>query len=865
MTAGVIPSPLGLLHRSHHAGSLAATDAVVLSFGQDLAFFERAVLGVLSQTKARITLVADAQMVEHDPYSVRRAGTAYLPGLAVHHGAFHPKMMLLVSDESATVCIGSGNLTLSGWQGNDEIWSIHTFDADDRGALASQTAAWLRELSAEPGALRLSVGVADRLTQAASKLKEFGTEEQAGDARLISSLARPIIDQLPKGPVDELVLYAPYHDKGGRAVEALVDRFQPRLVRLAFQARHTSLDGERTASILGERGIPVAIDDRPFRHGKLIEWSDSQGRRTTLTGSPNLSDVALLRSAVGGGNVELAVLSPVEHTLLPEPTQGNPPLLSEIAFTQRDGGAREEQRVVALLLDATKRGPAIQIRLIRDLPDGAYLEHSALGASPDEWRRSTIVDHQQRSLTIAADLAGGSRIRVRLADGTWSQMISVVDFESLHRSARSAGATTNRAPDVVNAFGDDTALMASILDTLAGMNSARSGRPSTAAAGGAGRSGSTDYQAWDDYLENCHERIGDINLSFALGLPMESSSPSSGPAPFVDWDDDLIADELGALEGDEPGDEDEHGEPELSDEWYKFKLEAEARRRYRRQIEKFTDELLAADDPDPIAHLMAIRLVLLFAVGGIWGKGEEWRDRLLRLVAALDRTAPNSEWETSAGSLAALALSIVDFSLRSSRRQSLIRSARDRTVDAVGYLTLAADDERIGRYAQGLSSRYRYAVDPKVVLELAERVNLDDPLERSAAGLVEAGVAAEVVGRVLVLGGRAGSSKLSALRALPDLEEASPIGIYSGGSDKWALVLWAAPDLFVVQPGTGERTAMFHHYRYDRGSPATDIRASEAPSDRRFVETTAATYPPPARAIEIAAEVGIPDILSPEF
>ncbi len=865
MTSGLIPSPLGLLHRSHHAGSLSATDAVVLTFGQDLAFFERAVLGVLSQTKARITLVGDARMVEYDPYSVRRAGTAYLPGLAVHHGAFHPKMLLLVSDDRATVCIGSGNLTLSGWQGNDEIWSIHTFDTDDRSSLASQTAAWLTDLAAEPGQLRLSVGVADRLSQAASKLKEFGGEAEAGDVRLISSLDRPIIEQLPEGPVDELVLYAPYHDSRGLAVGALLDRFEPSLVRLAFQARHTSLDGEHTASILGERGIPVAIDDRPFRHGKLIEWTDGHGGRTALTGSPNLSDVALLRSAVAGGNVELAVLSAVEHTLLPDPTQGNPPLLSGIAYSKNDGASGDDQRAAAILFDATKHGPTVQIRLIRDLPDGAYIEHSALSASPDQWQRSTIVDHQFRSLTIAADLGGGSRIRVRLANGSWSQMISVVDFESLHRAARSSGATTKRAPDVVNVFGDDTALMASLLDTLADMNSARPARSSTAGAGGAGRSGGTAYQSWDSYLENCHERIGDMNLSFALGLAMESSSPSSGPAPFVDWDDDLIADELGALEGDEAGDEDEHGEPELSDEWYKFKLEAEARRRYRRQIEKFVDELLAADDPDPISHLMAIRLMLIFAVGGIWGNDEEWRDRLLQLVAALDRTAPDSEWEISAGSLAALALSIVDFSLRSSRRQSLIRSARDRTVSVVGYLTLAADNERIGQYAQGLSSRYRYAVDTEVVLELAERVNLDDPLERSAAGLVETGVPAEVVGRVLVLSGRSGSSKLSALRALIDLEGASPVGIYSAGSDRWALVLWAAPDLFVVQPGAGDRTAMFHCYRYDRGSPATDIRASGALSDRRFVETTAATYPPPARAVEIAIEVGIGDVLSPDF
>ena len=864
-----IPSPLGLLHRSHHAGTLAATDALVLSFGQDLAFFERAVLGVLSQTKARITLLGDAGMVEHDSYSVRRSGTSYLAGVAVHRAAFHPKMMLLVSEAQATLCIGSGNLTLSGWQGNDELWTVHQFDPDNRSHVATDAAAWLERLSEEPGGLRLSEGVAERLQGAASKLRAFGDDGEPAGVQLISSLDKAIIDQLPKGPVSELALYAPYHDGNARALTALIDHFEPSQVRLAYQARHTSLNGEVTAKILADRGVAVAVDDQPFRHGKLIEWVDQSGGRIALVGSPNLSDAALLRSAHAGGNVELAIVAAVPGSLLPGPTSGEPPPIAQLSHQTFDGARAELERVPVFVLDATRQGPVVVVRLMQPLPAGSYVELSYAGSSPDSWQRAQVVGHSALSLSVAADMPGGSRVRVRFGDGTWSRTASVVDFDALRRAARSTGKATKRAPDVIDVFGEDGSIIGILLDALSDMSAtAFQGQASQPSANGENRPGSATYQGWDEYLDACQERLGDINLSFALGLPIQTAS--SGSTLFVDWDDDLINDEAGALEGDFAED-DQLDDPELSDGWFKLDLEREARRRYRVQIERFIDQRIAefdsseTPDPDPVVHLVAIRLILLFAARGVWLRGEEWRDRLLRLVGALDRPAPDDDWETSAASLAALSVSVVDASLRGPRADAVIRSARERVVQTVGYLTLAVDGDRIAHYAEGLSSSFRYAADVETVLDLAERINNDDPLARAAASLVEDGVHAEVRSRVLVFESSIGDPKTQALRQLSKLTEASPIGVYVGEKSRWALALWGDRHLFVVQPGANAGTAMFFHYHYDRGNLASDLRASGSPSAARHVETVAATFPPPDLAVELARKVGLEDVLSPDL
>lgn len=173
MTAAVL-APLGAMFRHAKGTDPDAEEILILTFNHDLAFFEKAALAVAQLTGARITVVADAAMAHHDVYAVRRAGTAYLPGLAHCAGSFHPKLVVIASSQRATVGIGSGNLSMAGWQGNDELWSWHHSPAGGGSAVVAATGQWLRDLAT---AVTLALPVAEALRRVGGLLSTFTADD----------------------------------------------------------------------------------------------------------------------------------------------------------------------------------------------------------------------------------------------------------------------------------------------------------------------------------------------------------------------------------------------------------------------------------------------------------------------------------------------------------------------------------------------------------------------------------------------------------------------------------------------------------------------------------------------------------------
>jgi hypothetical protein len=116
-----IASPLILLSDEEQA-----REVLLLSFTLNLEFWERHALSVARALGARVTVVGDAAMVQGEPEHVRYAGITYLDGRAacMSGGAFHPKLLVMAGDDYATVAIGSGNATLSGWHNNAELWTV---------------------------------------------------------------------------------------------------------------------------------------------------------------------------------------------------------------------------------------------------------------------------------------------------------------------------------------------------------------------------------------------------------------------------------------------------------------------------------------------------------------------------------------------------------------------------------------------------------------------------------------------------------------------------------------------------------------------------------------------------------------------
>lgn len=309
-------NPLPFLLEEERQQDHQATEAIFLTFNVDLGFFEVKALGACRSAGARVRVVADAGMWNPDPYATKLAGSEYHVGLANVAGAFHPKVVILAGPRRAIAAIGSGNLTLAGWQYNQETWTILTGDKRQCPAAFAELADALEGLAT----IIRDRFAAKALIRAGNVLKGLLADcEQIVDTghRILTTLTGPIVDQLPSMEVDQLWMHAPFHDLAARGVRGLLEVLHPRRVTIMVQPGQTVMDPRSLREVLERSGADwemVADAEDRYRHGKLIEWANIDGNRHALTGSANLSHAALL-STVADGNLEICVLSPIAESL----------------------------------------------------------------------------------------------------------------------------------------------------------------------------------------------------------------------------------------------------------------------------------------------------------------------------------------------------------------------------------------------------------------------------------------------------------------------------------------------------------------------------------------------------------------------
>jgi hypothetical protein len=838
-------APLGALFRHANGREPDLDEILILSFNHDLAFFERAILGPAQLTGARVTIVADAAMAHHDVYAVRRAGTAYLPGLARCRGSFHPKLLVLASEGRATVGVGSGNLSMAGWQGNDELWSWHHATAGEGSAVVAQAGGWLRALAASA-----SVAVGRQAAEALRRVGALlaGLNGDDGSCRLVETLTAPVLDQLPVGPVDELNVYAPFYDPNAAALSALVDRLRPAKVRVAYQPSQTRINGAAVAALDPDevRELPEAR----YRHGKLIEWAVG-GARWALTGSANISAAALLKTVPGGGNVELGVIAPVEQSLFPD---GVAATRSHLATVQYRGMA-PTTGPPTLILAATRTRDGVELELVRPLPSAGRVELSEADWPPDRWH-PVLEAHAGHADLLIPDAPGGSRVRLRLADGSVSAVAWVVDPRRVQQT-RAATRSGPKPPDLSDVFADVGAA-----EKFFELNLQRQ-QTTAPPTGHVARTGTTtstthDIESWEEYLDRCAGRVGAYGIAFSLGLRLPAEDDIPAGASGGNWDDDEPGGNEDRPEGDTP-DQVQIEEPPRVEAPSLWKATDRVRARYRTFARRLVHDWVA---PEPLERLVALRSVLLLVAGGAWDQSDEdWRPLVLDAVEKLSDGDREAEYGEAAGSLALLALSIVKGSL--GRESQAITARYNQVIAHTADLLVEADHNRIGEYAQGLERRFLASSRPDIAFEVLERLTGDE-LDLALEDLRDKGFQVERSGRVFDLTKPVTDPVMNSVLALTAIDSVAPIAVRcSSASGAFANVLWRPPDAVVInspKPGA----VWCRHYRYpDRRRLGTDARLEGRLDNDRCVATTTVRDPLPPIAVELLEHLGLPGPLPP--
>lgn len=738
-----------LFHEANHRDR-QAREALFLTFSADLGFFESQVLGTVRGTGAAVTVVSDARVYEPDPRAVRAAGLRYSIGLAHSPAVFHPKLTVVAGPRRATVGIGSGNLTIGGWQLNDEVLAVATGDIETGcPPLLRQVADWLTELT-DSDHIHLGPTARYGILRTAAQLHTLtsAAPETSDRLRLIGNHRHAIIGQLPNDPVDELRLFAPFHDLPGRALTDLITALSPERVSIALQEGVTVIDPHALLAVADLHGVQLRFDrlqPGTYRHGKLVDAYRQGSCVWTLSGSPNLSSQAMSRSVTAGGNCELALLDR-SHTGLYPPSIHTIPRAELTAVTSGPPSAEENpdpRPVHDGLLEATVEAGTLTLLFVQPVNQSCSIEISGYRSDPDQFEPVAELarGRAHHHLDADPDWSYPLRLRVRL-DGKPGPIHFVTRPDQVTIRVRGGGGV--RVPDLDpdQLFADATQArewLSAVTQVALQFTTAPAGThgPQTnrAAHSSTGQQPTWDDAAtWQDYVDSAAQRLGESMLGFAFGgLPRIGTVSPQGRAA---WEDDFTTrtDETTTdTKQAEPDDGLHDDETQTGPPTSLRDVGAADRQRYRRWLH---DLVVLMPRMPAIDRAAFARLVLRATRMTIWEPHTEssWYELLLAAARALpgDDIRPEHLPEMSA-------LTQVIIHELGAAAQRIGRSrAIDNTTALAAYLTteqqvrglLAPVDEAlIEQFAATLRVRGTIAPDAALIADHAAQALGDNPAD----------------------------------------------------------------------------------------------------------------------------------------
>lgn len=853
-----------------------ATEALFLTFNADLPFLESRLLDLCRQAGARVSVIADASVWSPDVRSITRAGVRYHVGLIAARTAFHPKISVIAGPERAVAVVGSGNLGIAGWQSNAEIATVISATHDIAPAAMNDLRAALETLAARPELDPLSAAATRRVSEQLAELLQHADLIDTGH-RLYASWDAPLVDRLPSQPVEELLLSAAFHDMDSAAVANLLNRLRPRVVRVAIQPGRTVVDPAALDRVLAGYAstsgadCAVVIDNEPrYRHGKLIEWT-VDGARSSLTGSPNLSRVALLAGAPRG-NFEVAVVGPTPETLFPPGAISPAPagLPARSGFGPGDEGGRLGPTIVSAVL--IREG--LQLQVARSTVD-AVVEVSGF-ASPDNWHTLASAPAASATLELHGEFSGGDRVRLAWQDPSGARRLSapvfVVDLATvLARPVDRAHAPKVKHAMPTDLWGDDLSFLESVLDELDGLAQQLAGA-APPSSGPARRSPvpaddtrEREADAWLWLRDETVETLGAGIGPYGLGLPPLTKA---GTAALPDWTDESDLDEATDLTPEEDQDDtDASSEREGADEPIESTDDhSESAPRIRRGRQRWCSRAAdIAPKLDVQYRLLVLRITLRLWHLGNWDEDDATPLRLIaRMTSCL--TAPNppgrpdppAELTIRVASLATVTLALLqpDDGKGDEEKRDIYRALRD----SLAPLIPTASEEQLEAYFEGL-------VDPadlEDVLYVAHTL-IDDAKTGDHLGELERRLLLEETTSSLTRPSinqfhlvadipKARVERL-ALELIGEVEEHSGIAVWVSNLDgEWALAAWNSPDLIRVTRYPNGRLRWKYHRLRTLTTPS-----SIAGEEFRGLKLELGRPRSEAEAVEILQAMGISD------
>lgn len=286
--------------------------ALLLTYSFDPIFFEQVVLPDLwAGRSSDILVLGDQAQIEASTQAavgqLWHLGRNYLLAGANHTGAFHPKVFLRLGPKDGIVMLGSGNVTSSGWGGNQELgtaWMVGPEHPDKGG--------WLHPFL--DSVLSWCGGELER--DAVRRMKDvpwlsltpvgLDTDGVVLHSRQGHSLAPALAQRWIGRRFDEVKILTGSTDESGAFLRWAHSTFGVEKATIALTPSSANFDPDKLADLPLKLRIIPASADRAM-HAKFY-WFDGPDGPAAVMGSANCSAAAWLLAPEQGGNIETLVV-----------------------------------------------------------------------------------------------------------------------------------------------------------------------------------------------------------------------------------------------------------------------------------------------------------------------------------------------------------------------------------------------------------------------------------------------------------------------------------------------------------------------------------------------------------------------------
>jgi hypothetical protein len=302
------------------AKSGAKLDAsIVTTYAFNALFYEEVLLRAFERAGSRLNLVlVDATQLAQgmsDPLRrPTRAGADYLLAPIPHVGAFHPKIVALLSEKQPLLAVGSHNATDAGYSHNEELtafWGLgRTPPIRVLHSAVEYALGWLHVSGAAPSTvLKEMDGRLRGLLPGDQANEEISFLGSRGDASLWAQL-RGRVD----GAVIRVWVVGPYFDVNLSLVRSIDQELSPKEIIVGIQPGTAVLQRPDLAPA-NTRFVDAAAMDRfwpeadevGFSHGKAIAIQTETGLVVSL-GSANPTAAAWLSQPIWNAEANLCLL-----------------------------------------------------------------------------------------------------------------------------------------------------------------------------------------------------------------------------------------------------------------------------------------------------------------------------------------------------------------------------------------------------------------------------------------------------------------------------------------------------------------------------------------------------------------------------